>query len=80
MRAKSDDVLAGHRIADHRERFLPDLLARHDVVWLLKMSRVYLSRRHETLDLDRARVLRTGNRDVFLIGGIVGDLFLLRLV
>src|SRR6059058_1595413 len=81
---KSDDVLAGHRIADHREGFLPDLFSRHDVVWLLEISRVYLSRRQETLDLDRARVLCTGSRDlllfVFLIGAIVGDLFLVRLV
>src|SRR5207248_744456 len=81
---KSDDVLAGHRISDHRERFLPDLLSRHDVVWLFEISRVYLSHRQETLDLDGSRVLRTGSRDlllfVFLIGGIVGDLFLVRLV
>src|SRR3954452_8592496 len=81
---KSDDVLAGHRIADHRKRFLPDLLSRDDVVWLFEISRVYLSRRQEALDLDRARVLRTGSRVllvfVFFIVGIVSDLFLNLLV
>src|SRR3954451_16962449 len=44
---QADDVLAGHCIADHRERFLPNLLSRHDVVWLLEIPRVDLSRRQE---------------------------------
>src|SRR5438045_2550841 len=73
---KADDVLAGHCITDHRERFLPDLLARHDVVRLLEIPRIYLSRRQETLDLNGARILRTRSRDlllfVFIIGGIAG--------
>ncbi|MBW8902793.1 MAG: hypothetical protein JF566_02120 [Bradyrhizobium sp.] len=69
---KPDDVLAGHRIADYRKRFLPDLLSRHDVIWLLEIPPVYLARWQETLDLDRARVLRTKSRDLMLFVSPVG--------
>ena len=59
---KADDALAAHRVTDNREGFLPDLLARHDVVRLLEISCVDLPRRKEALDLDRTRVLWTRDR------------------
>ena len=46
---------------------MPDLLARHDVVRLLEIPCVDLPRGKETLDLDRTRVLRTGDRSDLLL-------------
>src|SRR3954453_158 len=51
-----NDPLAAHRISDHREGLLPDFLARHDVIWLLEITRVYLANGKEALYLNVARV------------------------
>jgi hypothetical protein len=57
---KTRDALAAHRIADHRERFLADLLG------FLKIARVDLPRRNKSRDLDCAGVLRARDRRSFL--------------
>ena len=41
---KADNAFAAHGVADHRKRFLVDLLARHDVIRLLEIPRVDLPR------------------------------------
>src|SRR4051812_25804003 len=64
---KAANSFSAHCISDHRKRFLTDLLAGHDVVRLLEISRVDLPGGKEALDLDCARVLRPRESDGFLL-------------
>ena len=52
-RAEPDHVLLLHRLADHRERLVGDLVVRHDVEGLVEIDLVHLVARHERLDVDR---------------------------
>ena len=60
--ADRDHSLLADRFADHRERLLPDLAIRHDVIGIVEIELVDLLARHELVDLDRALAL---DRDRF---------------
>src|SRR3954469_21119757 len=56
---KTRDLLACHRLTDHRERLVSDRAMRHDVVRFFVIARVDLPKWHEALDLNSAGVLRS---------------------
>src|SRR4051812_8106974 len=64
---KAANSFSAHCISDHRKRFPTDLLARHDVVRLLEISRVDLPGGKEALDFDCARILRPRESGGFLL-------------
>jgi len=55
--AEPDHLLAAHRVADHRESFLPHLVVRRDVIGRVEIALVDFGVRHELVDLDRVVAL-----------------------
>src|SRR3954465_6947671 len=55
--AKRSHLLLADRVTDHRERLLPNLVGRREIIGRREITVVDLLARHKALDVDRMRAL-----------------------
>ena len=74
---ETDEIFLFHRLADHSEGFVGDLVVRRDVIGFVEIDFVNLAARHEGLDVDGVGALERHLVELFVLDQDVAPLFYL---